>query len=171
MTRKRRRLYFVLAGMTGLGVATALVLSAFRNNIVFFYSPSQIVAQHIAPGERIRLGGLVAAHSVVHEGDTTLFVVTDKARSLKVTYTGLLPDLFREGQGVVAEGRIGANGVFIADQVLAKHDEKYMPPGVVAALKASGHWQEGGGGAAPAARAADAAAAVPAADAAKGYGK
>lgn len=142
MTRKRRRLYLVLAGMTGLGLAVALVLSAFRNNIVFFYSPTQLLSEHVEPGQRIRIGGLVAAHSVVHEGDTTRFTVTDKDKSLKVTYTGLLPNLFREGQGVVAEGRLNARGVFVADQILAKHDEKYMPPGVVKALKKSGHWQE-----------------------------
>jgi len=133
----------VLAGMTALGVATALVLTAFRDNIVFFYSPSDIQTKHVAPGQRIRIGGLVEAKSVVREGNTTEFVVTDKAHDLKVRYTGLLPDLFREGQGVVANGKLGPGGIFIADEVLAKHDEKYMPPEVVDALKKTGHWEEG----------------------------
>ena len=146
MTRKRRRLYIVLAGMTALGVAAALILNAFRDNLVFFYSPTAVLTKHVSPDQRIRIGGLVEKGSVVHNGETTRFVVTDLRHELKVTYTGMLPDLFREGQGVVASGRMNGHGLFVADEVLAKHDEKYMPPEVAAELKRSGHWKEGGPG-------------------------
>jgi cytochrome c-type biogenesis protein CcmE len=143
VTRKRRRLYLVLIGMSGLAIATALVLNAFRDNLVFFYSPSDVITRQVEPGQRIRIGGLVKEGSVVRHGNTTVFVVTDTAQDLAVSYTGMLPDLFREGQGVVAQGKLDATGHFIADEVLAKHDEKYMPPEVADALKRSGHWQEG----------------------------
>lgn len=143
MTRKRRRLYFVLLGLLGLGVGTALVLTAFQDNIVFFFSPTEIAAKPPAPDQRIRIGGLVAAGSVERAGDRTSFDVTDTTETISVTYVGLLPDLFREGQGVVAEGRLGADGVFVASNVLAKHDENYMPPEVADALKQSGRWKEG----------------------------
>src|SRR4051812_11741322 len=141
MTRKKRRLYALLAGMASLGVAAALVLMAFSDNLVFFYSPSDVVEKHVGEGRRVRIGGLVKEESVVRAGKTIDFKVTDGKRSLAVTYTGLLPDLFREGQGVVAEGKLRRDGVFEAASVLAKHDENYMPPEVADALKRSGHWQ------------------------------
>ena len=144
MTRKRRRLYIVLAGMTSLGVATGLVLFALRDNVTLFYSPSELLQKDVQAGQRIRIGGLVEKESVHHDGTVITFRVTDTAHDLKVTYTGLLPDLFREGQGVVAQGRLDANGTFVADEILAKHDEKYMPPEVAAALKKEGHWEPGG---------------------------
>lgn len=145
MTRKRRRLYFVLGGMALLFAAAALVLSAFRDSVVFFYSPTELAAKHVRPGQRIRVGGLVEQGSLARaEGTPTVtFNVTDLERTLRVTYTGILPDLFREGQGVVAEGALDGAGLFVAQEVLAKHDEKYMPPEVADALKKSGRWQEG----------------------------
>ena len=142
MTRKRRRLYMVLAGMTALGVAAALVLSAFNDELVFFYSPSDVAQKQVGPDRRIRIGGLVEENSVQRQGPTVEFKVTDGRTTLPVRYIGALPDLFREGQGVVAEGSV-KSGVFQASSVLAKHDEKYMPPEVADALKRSGHWQEG----------------------------
>jgi len=143
MTRKRRRLYVVLGGLALLGVASALVLSAFRDNLVFFYSPSDLEAKKVPDGRNIRIGGLVEAGSVKREADgrTLDFRVTDGNVAVPVTYRGDVPDLFREGQGVVAEGKLD-HGTFHAASVLAKHDEKYMPPEVVDALKRSGHWQE-----------------------------
>jgi cytochrome c-type biogenesis protein CcmE len=145
MSRKRRRLLALVAGLALLGAATAMVLAAFRDNLVFFYSPSDLAAKAIAPGRRIRIGGLVEEHSVVREDDGRRigFRVTDGKTDIAVTYDGALPDLFREGQGVVAEGRLAKGGVFIASSVLAKHDEKYMPPEVADALKKAGRWQEG----------------------------
>ncbi len=142
MKPKRKRLTFVLVGMGLLLAAAALVLTAFEENIVFFYSPSDIQAKHLGDGRRIRLGGLVEEGSVTKAdgGKTVKFRITDLAETVPVVYTGLLPDLFREGQGVVAEG-ILHNGVFKADEVLAKHDENYMPPEVADALKESGQWQ------------------------------
>ncbi|MBX6368153.1 MAG: cytochrome c maturation protein CcmE [Rhodospirillales bacterium] len=147
MTRKRRRLYVLLAAMACLGVATALVLSAFDDSLVFFYSPSDVVEKHIGPDRRIRIGGLVEPGSLSRQGTTVDFRVTDGAHTIPVTYQGALPDLFREGQGVVAEGRL-EQGVFRATTVLAKHDEKYMPPEVADALKRSGHWNPEASGAA-----------------------
>ncbi|HUN49503.1 MAG TPA: cytochrome c maturation protein CcmE [Candidatus Sulfotelmatobacter sp.] len=142
MTRKRRRLYIVLAGLVSLGVATGLVLLALGPNLSVFYSPTELLkAEHDVGARRIRIGGLVEAHSVVRDGTTTTFEVTDTTNRLKVTYTGLLPDLFREGQGVMASGHLAPNGTFVADQILAKHDEKYMPPEVAAELKKQGHWE------------------------------
>ena len=145
MTRKRRRLLALLLGLGLLGAATAMVLAAFSDNLVFFYSPSELVAKGIGPGQRIRVGGLVELHSVKHldDGRVVDFRVTDGKRDIKIVYSGILPDLFREGQGVVAEGRLQPDGVFAASTVLAKHDEKYMPPEVAAALKKAGRWQEG----------------------------
>jgi cytochrome c-type biogenesis protein CcmE len=144
VTRKQRRLTVVLAGLAMLGIAAALVLTAFEDNLVFFFSPSDVAAQEIDPERRIRIGGLVEAGSVETSGDglDTSFRVTDGAHSLAVTYKGQLPDLFREGQGVVAEGRL-RGGVFEASEVLAKHDETYMPREVADALKKSGHWKDG----------------------------
>jgi cytochrome c-type biogenesis protein CcmE len=144
MTRKRRRLYVLLLFMLGLGSATALTLAAFRDNLVFFYSPSE-VAEKNAPRERnMRLGGLVEMGSVERVPGTTeiRFRVTDLQHTIGVVYAGALPDLFREGQGVIAQGQLGADGVFRAREVLAKHDENYMPPEVAEALKRSGRWQE-----------------------------
>ena len=135
--RARRRALAILAGLSALGIASALVLNAFRSNLVFFFSPTQVVARE-APLERgFRLGGLVEEGSVQRsaQGLKVHFVVTDLARKVPVVYTGLLPDLFREGKGVVAQGRLGPDGVFQADQVLAKHDENYMPPEAAEALR------------------------------------
>ncbi len=141
MTRKRRRLYFVLLGLLGLGGGAALVLTAFQDNIVFFFSPSDLASKPVCE-QRCRIGGLVAAGSVVKEGERVSFDVTDAVETVNVKYVGILPDLFREGQGVVAEGRMNG-GVFEAATVLAKHDENYMPPEVADALKKSGKWKEG----------------------------
>jgi len=143
MTRKRRRLLIVVCGMAALAAAVAMVLSAFNDNLVFFYGPTELAAKKIAPGRLVRIGGLVETNSVVHQGHTVRFKVTDNKTDLGVTYDGILPDLFREGQGVVAEGRLDGKGGFVATNVLAKHDEKYMPPEVADALKKAGRWQEG----------------------------
>jgi cytochrome c-type biogenesis protein CcmE len=145
MTRKRRRLLALVLGLGLLGAATAMVLTAFNDNLVFFYSPSDLVAKAIGPQRRIRIGGLVEKQSLRREADgrSVDFRVTDGKTDLAVVYDGVLPDLFREGQGVVAEGRLRGDGVFVATSVLAKHDEKYMPPEVAAALKKAGRWQEG----------------------------
>ena len=147
MKPKRRRLYFVVAGMALLGVAAALVLYAMNGSLVFFYSPSELLTKQIPPGRTLRIGGLVETGSVARDADGTTvhFRVTDTAKTVAVVYKGILPDLFREGQGVVAEGTLGPDGVFVAAEVLAKHDEKYMPKEVVDALKKSGRWQEGAG--------------------------
>lgn len=142
MTRKQRRATLIVSALAILGIAGGLVLYALDDALVFFYSPSDITEKGIGPGERFRLGGLVADGSVVRGGGTTVeFAVTDTAATMKVRYTGVLPDLFREGQGVVTEGRLGTDGIFVADTVLAKHDEQYMPPEVADALKRQGHWK------------------------------
>lgn len=143
MTRKRRRLYFVVLGLLGLGAGVGLALTAFQDSIVFFRSPSEVAEGKVAGGQRVRIGGLVENGSVIRNGQNISFSVTDMANTVKVQYTGLLPDLFREGQGIVAEGKM-EQGVFVASEVLAKHDENYMPKEVADALKKSGHWQEGG---------------------------
>ena len=141
MKRKHKRLTFVLVALVLLGAAAALVLNAFEENIVFFMSPSDVAAGKVSDDRRFRLGGLVGDGSVDRSGgETVLFRVTDTANTVSVSYTGILPDLFREGQGVVTEGRI-VDGTFVADEVLAKHDENYMPPEVADALKKSGQWQ------------------------------
>jgi len=147
MTRKRRRLYIVLIAMGFLFAAAALVLPALRDNLVFFYSPTEILEREIQPGQRIRIGGLVEEASVVQAlGEVSvMFRVTDLTQTIPVVFTGVLPDLFREGQGVIAEGSLNEDGVFQATNVLAKHDENYMPPEVAEALKKSGRWQEGAG--------------------------
>lgn len=143
MKPKRRRLYYVLAGMATLGVAAALVLTAFQDNLVFFNSPTDIYEKNIQPDTRFRLGGLVVEDSIRRESDglTTVFEVTDLIRTVQVRYKGILPALFSEGQGVVTDGRLDAGGVFIASQVLAKHDETYIPREVVESLKKSGKWK------------------------------
>ena len=139
MTRKQRRGILIGVGLVVLTVAVGLVLFALRDSIVFFHTPSDVVEKNIAPGQRFRLGGLVAEGSVRRgEGAKVAFVVTDTLKTLQVTYEGVLPDLFREGQGVVAEGSLTPTGVFVADTVLAKHDETYMPPEVAKALQEKG---------------------------------
>jgi len=142
VTRKQRRLYFVLLGMLALGAAVALVLFALEDTMVYFYSPTDLQAKHVPPGRRMRIGGLVEQGSVMKGGKTVTFRVTDTAAVVAVTYTGILPDLFREGQGVVAEGKLDADGVFQATEILAKHDEKYMPKEVADAIKQSGQWRD-----------------------------
>jgi cytochrome c-type biogenesis protein CcmE len=144
MTRKQRRATFIGLAVAILGLAVFLVLFALRDTIVFFHTPTEVVAKQIPPGQRIRLGGLVAAGSLKRgEGLTVGFAITDTAKTIPVTYTGILPDLFREGQGVVAEGKLAPDGRFLADSVLAKHDENYMPPEVAKALKQQGVWNDG----------------------------
>src|SRR6476620_6112910 len=142
MSRKQRRLVLIGSSLGVLALAAVLVLSALKDSIVFFNSPTDVVEKHVAPGSRIRLGGLVQPGSLVR-GDNLLvrFEVTDGNKSVPVSYTGILPDLFREGQGVVTEGALNAAGTFKADSVLAKHDETYMPKEVADALKKQGHWK------------------------------
>ncbi len=157
MTRKRRRLYVLLLCGLGLGTATALTLTAFQDNLVFFRSPSDIMAQTPPEGRAFRLGGLVETGSVVREGTyqdrpAIHFRVTDGAHTIAVVYTGVLPDLFREGQGVVTQGILGPDGVFRAQEVLARHDETYMPPEVADALRRAGHWDPAAGAPPPAAQ-------------------
>ncbi len=144
VARRRRRLVAVLTGVTLLGIAAALVLIAFEDSLVFFYSPSDLTERPIESGRRFRLGGLVEEGSVrkAEDGITTLFAITDLANSVNVSYRGQLPDLFREGQGVVTEGTLAPNGSFTASEVLAKHDENYMPAEVADALKEAGQWRE-----------------------------
>ena len=151
MTRKHRRLVIVLVGLFLVGGAAALVLMALRENIIFFHAPSDIAADPPAAGRAIRLGGIVEEGSLEREADglTVRFRVSDFAHAIPVVYKGILPDLFREGQGVVAEGALGEDGLFQASEVLAKHDENYMPPEVADALKKAGRWQhykDGAGG-------------------------
>jgi len=143
MSRRQRRLVLIGLALFILALAAALALSALRDNIVFFHSPSEIAQKKIEPGTRIRIGGLVKEGSVKRDGLEARFEVTDGGASLPVTFTGVLPDLFREGQGVVAEGALQENGSFRADTVLAKHDENYMPREVVDALKQQGVWKHG----------------------------
>ena len=144
MTRKQRRLVLIGASLGVLALAADLVLSALKDSIVFFNSPTDVVEKKVAPGSRIRLGGLVKP-GTLQRGDhlAVRFEVTDGKEAIAVNYQGILPDLFREGQGVIAEGAIQPNGAFKADAVLAKHDERYMPKEVADALKKSGHWKEG----------------------------
>ena len=147
MTRKQRRLVLIGSSLGVLALAAVLVLFALKDSIVFFNSPTDVVEKKIAPGSRIRLGGLVKEGTLMR-GDNLLvrFEVTDGNKSVSVSYTGILPDLFRDGQGVVTEGALDASGHFKADSVLAKHDENYMPKEVADALKKQGHWKSEGGG-------------------------
>ena len=135
MTARQKRLAIIVGILVAVAAATTLVLNAFRSNLVFFYSPSQVAA-HEAPENRLfRIGGLVVAGSLKRDGVDVSFTVTDLAQSMPVHYRGILPDLFKEGKGVVAQGKLGPDGVFTAQEVLAKHDENYMPPEAAAALK------------------------------------
>jgi cytochrome c-type biogenesis protein CcmE len=139
--RKQKRLAIIAGLALVLGLATTLVLVALRDQIVFFYSPTELHAKAVAVGQPIRLGGLVKTESWVRTGDTNAFVVTDGETEIAAKFVGILPDLFREGQGVVAEGSLADDGTFAASNVLAKHDENYMPKEVVESLKARGEWQ------------------------------
>ncbi len=142
MSRKKRRAVLILSCVGLLGLASLLVLFALRDSIVFFHTPSDVAEKGISAGQRFRLGGLVAEGSVRRGGGSAVeFGVTDILKTINVSYTGVLPDLFREGQGVVTEGRLDPSGKFIADTVLAKHDENYMPPEVASALKEKGVWK------------------------------
>mgnify|MGYP001813157909 CR=1 FL=1 len=143
MTRKQKRLAIIAGGVGVIGIAVILVLFALQEQIVYFHSPTDVIEKQVGPGDRIRLGGLVADNSVVRgQGTQVEFAVTDTANTVKISYTGILPDLFREGQGVVVEGAFQpGQSLFVADSVLAKHDETYMPKEVADSLKKQGHWQ------------------------------
>lgn len=140
MKPRQKRLVFVVAGLAVLGIAAAFVLNAFRGNLVFFFSPTDVADGKVPAGQTFRLGGMVEPGSVQRQQDglTVRFVVTDYGRSVPVSYTGILPDLFTEGQGVVTQGKLNEQGDFVASEVLAKHDETYMPPEVAEALEKSG---------------------------------
>lgn len=146
MKLRHKRIGFIIAGLSALGIAAALVLSAFQQNLVFFFSPSQVAAKEAPTGRTFRIGGLVQEGTVKRDNDglTVRFVVTDTAQSIPVVYQGILPDLFKEGRGCVAQGKVGNDGVFYADQVLAKHDENYMPPEAGQAIDKAKHLQEAG---------------------------
>ncbi len=139
MKTRHKRLSFLLLGLAALGLASVFVLNAFNSNLVFFFSPSQIAAKEAPIGRSFRIGGMVEQGSLKREsnGLTVNFVVTDTAKTIPVVYHGILPDLFKEGKGVVAQGKLTEDGVFHADEVLAKHDENYMPPEAAAALKSA----------------------------------
>ena len=144
MTRKQRRLTIIGGSLAVLAVAAALVLNALRDSIVFFSTPAMVAEKHVQAGKRFRLGGLVQPGSLVRGDNLAVtFQVADGSATLPVSYKGILPDLFREGQGVVAEGALAAGGRLSAEAILAKHDERYMPREVVEALKKQGRWQEG----------------------------
>ena len=136
MKKRHKRIVFIVASLAALGLATALVLGAFRNNLVFFFSPTQVMAKEAPVGKTFRIGGLVQSGTLKRGSDglTIRFSVTDTATSIPVVYKGILPDLFKEGRGCVAQGRVGGDGVFYADQIMAKHDENYMPPEAARAL-------------------------------------
>jgi len=147
--KRKKRLFLIALMVAGIGVGIGLALNAFNDNLMFFYSPSEVVAGEAPSGHPIRVGGLVSNGTVKRQenGLTVRFDVTDNAKTVTIEYTGILPDLFREGQGIVARGKLDDHGVFVADEVLAKHDENYMPPEVADALKTA--HQEGVEGAAP----------------------
>ena len=145
MTRKQKRLAMILSGLAVIGVAMGIVLYALSGTITFFYTPSEIAEKGVQAGQRLRLGGLVEKGSWIRgQGTLSTFVVTDTIKAITVTYNGQLPDLFREGQGVVAEGVLEQGGTFLADTVLAKHDENYMPKELADSLKEKGVWQHSG---------------------------
>lgn len=149
MTRRQRRLVMIGSGLGVLALAAALVLSALRESIVFFNSPTDVIEKNIAAGTRIRLGGLVQTGSVKRENLDAQFDITDGKSTIRVAYRGILPDLFREGQGVIAEGALNGERLFVANSVLAKHDENYVPREVADALKKQGHWKDGADGKTP----------------------
>ena len=142
MKRRHKRIAFIVVGLAGLALAAFLVASAFRNNLVFFFSPTQVAAKEAPVDRTFRIGGLVQEGTLQRDGLTVRFVVTDTAASIPVVYKGILPDLFKEGRGCVAQGKIGADGVFQAEQVLAKHDENYMPPEAGKAIDKAKHARE-----------------------------
>ena len=144
MKRRHKRIGIILAGLVGLGLATYLVATAFKNNLVFFFSHTQVAAKEAPVNRTFRIGGLVEEGTLKRENDglTVRFTVTDTAASIPVVYKGILPDLFKEGRGCVAQGRLGADGVFQAEEVLAKHDENYMPPEAGAAIDKAKHARE-----------------------------
>jgi cytochrome c-type biogenesis protein CcmE len=144
MKTRHKRISFIIAGLAGLAIAAALVLNAFQDNLVFFFSPTQVAAKEAPLGRTFRIGGLVEKNSIKRDGDglTVRFTVTDTASSIPVVYKGILPDLFKEGRGCVAEGKVGADGVFHAHNVLAKHDENYMPPQAGQAIDNAKHERE-----------------------------
>ncbi len=142
MKRRHRRIAFIFVGLAALGLAAYLAASAFRNNLVFFFSPTQVAAKEAPVGRTFRIGGLVQEGTLKRDGLNVQFVVTDTAANIPVVYNGILPDLFKEGRGCVAQGKIGADGVFHAEQVLAKHDENYMPPEAGQALDKAKHARE-----------------------------
>jgi cytochrome c-type biogenesis protein CcmE len=135
VTPRQKRLTIIVGILVAVGAGTALVLNAFNSNLVFFYSPSQVAAHEAPEGRPFRVGGMVTVGSVKRDGVDVVFTVTDLVKSMQVHYRGSLPDLFKEGKGVVAQGKLGSDGVFTAQEVLAKHDENYMPPEAAAALK------------------------------------
>ncbi len=139
MTPRAKRLTWIVAGVATLAIAAGLVLTALRSNIVFFYTPTQVARDEAPKGRNFRIGGLVEPGSVQRDGTRVSFVVTDNVRQVPVAYIGTLPDLFREGKGVVAQGRLESDGRFVASEVLAKHDENYMPPEAGEALRQAGH--------------------------------
>ena len=143
MTRKQRRLVLIGSALGVLALAAVLVLSALKDSIVFFNSPTDVIEKNLTPGTRIRLGGLVLTGSIVRDNLDTRFEITDGKNSIRVAYRGILPDLFREGQGVIAEGTLDGDRHFVASSILAKHDENYVPKEVADALKKQGHWKDG----------------------------
>lgn len=144
MKPRHKKLAIIAAGVSALGIAAALVLNAFESNLVFFFSPTQVAANEAPKNRSFRIGGLVEQGSVKRQSDgvTVQFVVTDTAKTIPVVYKGILPDLFKEGKGVVTQGKLGQDGVFRADEVLAKHDENYMPPEAARALEQAAKAQE-----------------------------
>ena len=142
MKRRHRRITFIAVGLAALGLAAYLAESAFRNNLVFFFSPTQVAAKEAPVGRTFRVGGLVQEGTLKRDGLNVQFTVTDTVASIPVVYNGILPDLFKEGRGCVAQGQVGADGVFHAEQVLAKHDENYMPPEAGQALDKAKHARE-----------------------------
>ena len=142
MKRRHRRIAFIVVGLVSLGIAAYLAASAFRNNLVFFFSPTQVAAKEAPVDRTFRIGGLVQEGTLKRDGLNVQFTVTDTAASVPVVYKGILPDLFKEGRGCVAQGKIGSDGVFHAEQVLAKHDENYMPPEAGEALDKAKHARE-----------------------------
>ena len=137
MKSRHKKLLLIVVGLAGIGIAAALILNAFQSNLVFFFTPTQVDKGEAPTGRAFRIGGLVEKGTLKRDGDglTSHFVVTDTVKSMNVTYKGILPDLFKEGKGVVAEGKLGADGQFVATQVLAKHDENYMPPEAASAIE------------------------------------